>query len=90
MNEAEKAAALEEASKPEVLEPGSQCKTRAATLRPSHLVKADRRAKNKVARKSRKANKIYAGHKVPKPVKKGGNGHQSARPNRNQSTKDKK
>jgi len=59
MDEAKKAEMLENIEKEirENLPPGSQCRPRKGTLRPSHMVKADRRAKNKIARKSRKANR---------------------------------
>ena len=46
-----------------------QTMKRKATLRPSHLVKAENRAKNRLARKSRKTNRLGKNKAVPKPVK---------------------
>jgi len=53
------AAALAEASTSS-LPPGSQDKPRASTLTPSHLLKAKRRARNRMARGSRRVNRFVA------------------------------
>ena len=65
----------------ETLNHGSQTTKRKATLTPSHIVKEKNRIKNRIARKSRKANKLGKGKIVPKPTKKHGT-YISLRPQR--------